>query len=275
MSRPISLALALPLAIATTACTDSSPSESVPETIVAKTAPAETEQATAPQASNVASAELAELVRTIQPQKARNGGLRFSDAKLVQASAAPLLLERLQSGNESEEVRRALVLALPGTQGKYAADAVQLLRTERSEVLRAALVGSMRLANDSAAALEGLALGMEDSATSVRVRAAFAIGRRADGLALADSLVAALADKSTELQATATRALGNLAAADAFDKVAALLASGDAQVRLEALRALGRIDAARAAKRPELTKLSQDSDERIRTAATKVAAKSY
>lgn len=275
MSRLITLALALPLALATVACNDASSSEPASEVNVAKAAPASTEQTPAAAPTAVASAALVQLVQTIEPQKARNGSLRFSDARLVQPAAAPLLLKRLQSGSESEDLRHALIIALPQTQGEYAAEAVEIFKTERSEVLRAALVDSMRLANDSAAALEGLKLGMDDASTQVRIRAAFAIGRRADGLALADVLANALGDTDAKLQATAARALGNLGAADVFDKVVPLVASREADVRLESLRALGRMDADRAAALPELTKLSQDSDERIRTAASKVATKAY
>jgi HEAT repeat protein len=272
MSRFLTLALALPLSLA--ACSDSSTPENAPET-VAKAAPSAQAETPAPEAPALANAELAELVRTIEPKVARNGSLRFSDENLVQPAAAPLLLARLQSGADSEAIRHALIIALPQTQGEYAAEAVSVLKNERSEMLRAALVDSMRLAGDSKAALEGLALGMADSAPAVRIRAAFAIGRRADGLDLGDRLVAALSDSDVELQATAARALGNLGAVKAFDSLAPLTQSRDADVRLESLRALGRVDADRAAALPELAKLTQDSDERIRTAATKVANKGY
>jgi len=274
MSRFLILALALPLSLA--ACSDSSTPESAPETVAkAAPAPASAQTETAPEAPALASAELAELIRTMEPQVARNGGLRFSDQNLVQPAAAPLLLARLQSGADSEAIRSALIIALPQTQGEYAAEAVALLKNERSEMLRAALVDSLRLAGDSKAALEGLALGMVDSAPAVRTRAAFAIGRRADGLDLSNLLVAALSDSNVELQATAARALGNLGAVKTFDSLAPLTQSRDADVRLESLRALGRVDADRAAALPELAKLAQDSDERIRTAATKVANKAY
>ena len=274
MNRLITLALTLPLSLAAVACADSQSSEPGTEQNVAKATAVQTEQAPAADPV-VAGPELAALVQSIQPAKARNGSLRFSDEALVQPAAAPLLLARLQSGNESEAVRAALITALPQTQGDYAAEALTMLKAERSETLRVALVNSMRLANDSAAALEGLGQGMADSSTQVRIRAAFAIGRRADGLALTDTLVTALSDSDTELQATAARALGNLGAAAAFDKVAPLISSRDADVRLESLRALGRMDAGRAAALPQLATLAQDSDERIRTAAAKVAAKAY
>lgn len=274
MNRLITLVLALPLFLSTVACTESQPQESTGETVVAKAAPTPAEQVPAADPV-VASAELEELVRSIQPRESRDGSLRFSSARLLHPSVAPLLLNRLRAGNEGEQVRIALIRVLPLTQGEYAAEAVTMLKSERSEAVRASLVDAMRLANDGAAALEGLKLGMNDSSTHVRSRSAFAIGRRADGKALADVLTDALSNTDAELQAAAARALGNLGAADAFDKVAPLVASREADVRLESLRALGRMDAERAAAIPELTKLTQDSDQRVRTAASKVAAKSY
>ncbi len=273
MSRFLTLALALPLIL--TACNDASTSDTASKTEAAIIAQTQTEQAATESANTLASTDLAELVRTIEPQLARNGSLRFSDEKLVQPAAAPLLLARLQSAGDDEATRHALIVALPQTQGDYAAEAVSMLRNERSETLRAALVDSLRLAKDGKAALEGLALGMSDAAASVRIRAAFAIGRRADGLDLSDALVAALSDSNSELQATAARALGNLGASKAFDNLASLTQSRDADVRLESLRALARVDADRAAVLPGLSKFTQDSDERIRTAATKVANKAY
>ena len=88
-------------------------------------------------------------------------------------------------------------------------------------------------------------------------------------------MVAALADSDAELQATAARALGNVGDAKAFDSLAQLTQSGEADVRLEALRALARVDADRATTLPGLDKLAQDSDERVRAAAAKVANKAY
>jgi HEAT repeat protein len=223
----------------------------------------------------LASADLAELVRTIEPQKARNGSLRFSDAQLDTPAAAKLLLERLSSGRDSEAVRSALVIALPRTQGDYASGLLPLLKTEKSDALRADLVDAMRLAKDSASALEGLKLGLADSSESVRTRAAYNLGRRADGLALVDDLLAALRDSEASVQSASARALGQLGSTKGFDEVAGLLASRSADVRLESLRALGRMDAERASQLTQLTELAADSDERVRTAAAKVQTQAY
>jgi HEAT repeat protein len=218
--------------------------------------------------------ELTQLIGTLDPVKARNGELRFSDARLDTPAAAPILIQRLRQSRDSEATRKALILALPRTQGDYAADALALLNVESSDDLRAALVDAMRLANDDVSALEGLKLGLSDRSSTVRARAAFNIGRRADGQALTDDLLAVLGDSDSAVQAASARALGQLGASHAFDALLPLLSSPDADTRLESLRALGRVDAERAAKL-ELSSLASDSDERIATAVAKVKAQAY
>lgn len=246
--------------------TSSKPSQS-PEAL-----PEGSIQATLPQLS---AAELTPVVATIEPQKARNGDLRFSDARLDTPAAAPLLIERLQQGRDDDATQHALILALPRTQGSYAAEALELYKVESSETLRAALIDSMRLAKDAVPALKALELGLSDSSAQVRARAAFNIGRRADGLSLVNGLTAAVADSDTSVQTAAARALGQLGASQAFDTVVPLLQSRSADARLESVRALARMDGKRAAALPELVALSADSDERVRTAVAKAQAGGY
>ena len=273
MSRFLTLALTLSFSFA--GCADSPSDESAkrvsPVAATAKTAPVQAPVASA----ELASDELVALVQSIEPQKARNGGLRFSDPALDTPAAAPLLLARLRSGSESESVKEALALALPRTRGDYAAGALELLQTEKSSVMRAALIDAMRLSTDSDSALQALAIGLSDSSADVRSRAAFNLGRRSDGLALADELVHALNDSDALVQSRTARALGQLGSKQGFDEVAALLGSRDADVRLESLRALGRMDAMRASEMAELPTLANDADERIRNAAEKVMRRAY
>ncbi len=272
------LTLALTLSLSLAACADSNVEESQVELASApKAHPAKVvvdKLATHAQAPLI-EADLAELVRTIQPLKSRNGELRFSDAQLDTPEAAKLLLERLSNGRESEAVRHAIVIALPRTQGSYASETLALLKTEKSSKLRAALVDSMRLANDSANAIAGLGLGLADSSAEVRSRAAYNLGRRADGLALQGQLVEALRDSDAGVQSAAAKALGQLNSSEGWVEVEALLGSRNADVRLESLRALGRMDAERASQLGALAELSGDSDERVRTAAAKVTARAY
>ena len=112
MTHFLTLAITLSLAIA--ACADSHPSGEP-----ASNSPQSTELVATPKAvpavatvdslaaaakAPLAPAELAELVRSIEPHKTRNGGLRFSDPQLDTPAAAKLRLKRLQSAHESEAV---------------------------------------------------------------------------------------------------------------------------------------------------------------------------
>ena len=276
------LTLALTLSLSLAACADSqTQSQSEPQNAALASAPqAAPAKAVADNLAIHAQAplsqtDLATLVQTIEPQKARNGELRFSDAQLDTPAAAKLLLERLSNGRESEPVKQALVRALPRTRGDYASGAVALLKSEKSSELRAALVDSMRLSKDASQALAGLRIGLADSSATVRSRAAYNLGRRADGLNLEDEILAALGDSDAGVQSAAAKSLGQLGSAKAFDEVATLLTSRSADVRLESLRALGRIDGERASQLPQLAELGADSDERVRTAAGKVTARAY
>lgn len=276
------LTLALTLSLSLAACADSKESiESTQQNAEVATAP---EAVAAPSVVDplaiepvapLAEADLAEYVRTIEPQKARNGELRISSAQLSTPAAAKMLLERLSSERDSESVKKALVIALPRTQGDYASGAVALLKTEKSSDLRAALVDSMRLAKDADSALKGLSIGLADSSAQVRSRAAYNLGHRTDGLALEDELLAALSDSDAGVQSAAAKALGHLESSKGFAELEALLGSRSADVRLESLRAMGRIDAERASELSQLAELGADDDARVRTAAGKVTARAY
>lgn len=272
------LALALGLCTAS-ACYDTKTESTASELSSSKPS----QSPTAPTADSIEAAmlpqlnaaELTPIVATIAPQKARNGDLRFSDARLDTPAAAPLLIDRLQQGRDDDATKQALILALPRTQGSYAAEALELFKVESSETLRTALIDSMRLAKDAGPALQALELGLADSSAQVRARAAFNIGRRIDGMALVDSLTASISDSDASVQTAAARALGQLGASQAFDAVMPLLQSRSVEARLESVRALARMDGARAAALPAIAALSADSDERVRTAVAKAQAGAY
>ena len=276
------LTLALTLSLSLAACADSKESvesaqqsAEVVTTPKAVAAPSVVDPLALVPEAPMAEADLAEYVRTIEPIKARNGELRISSPQLSTPAAAKMLLERLSSERDSERVKKALVIALPRTQGDYASGAVALLKTEKSSDLRAALVDSMLLAKDADSALKGLSIGLADSSAEVRSRAAAALGRRADGLDREDELLAALGDSDAGVQSAAAKALGHLGSSKGFAQLEALLSSRSADVRLESLRAMGRIDAERASQLSQLAELGADDDGRVRTAAGKVTARAY
>ncbi len=218
---------------------------------------------------------LATLVRKIAPVKARDGRLLFSDARLQTPQAAALLTQRLLSGSDSEPIRRALIAALPKTQGRYAQTVLSLLPAEKSPLVRADLIDSLRLSKEGVLTLKSLRLGMQDTSAIVRSRAAYTIAHRPDGKELSSVLLKGISDKDASVQAHSARALGYLGVTTAFDAVLPLLQSGSADVRLEALRALARMDKQRAATLTALETLATDRDSRIQTAVVKTRKQAY
>lgn len=219
--------------------------------------------------------ELAEFIDNAEPAIARDKSLRFSDARLVNKEAAPLLAARLRDSQDKPEVKHALILALPKTKGQYAQTVLDLLQSEPDNSLRVDLVDSLRLSTEPVLALKGLKLALTDKSPAVRTRAVFAIGRRPDGASLGALLITALSDSSPKVQSQSARALGNLSISEGFEALLPLLSHREATVRLEVLRAMARIDGERAASLSELGTLENDLDSRVRTAAAKVLAKAY
>lgn len=219
--------------------------------------------------------EIAQHVRTMRPKITRSGSIRFIDKHLDLPAAAEALMARLSRTGESEEIRAALATALARTGGDYATASIALLKSESSQAVRQALIGAIARVEDEGQALEGLKLGMEDKSAAVRAFAANAIGHHGSGLALQQLLTKGLSDRDLSVRIKSARALGILAATDAFDATRALVTDRSAELRLESLRALGRMDKARAATLAELDTLLHDSDARVRLAASKVRARAY
>lgn len=124
----------------------------------------------------------------------------------------------------------------------------------------------------AATVVPALRAALGDADPALRAAAATASGRRQDGLTLvADILALALGDPEGSVRIAATRSLGQLRAAEAFEPLRANLGHAVPETRLSALRALARIDPARAAGLPELGRLQLDADARIAGAATKIS----
>ncbi len=278
-----SLALAFTLAACTDTAEETSPSEALeslsesptPTTVVEKKDESNAKQPLLHSSEELSKTDLASRISSMQPSVARDRSLRFSDPQLLRADAAPLLLARLQNGDDSPEVKHALIAALPKTKGQYAQAVVDLLQREESADLRADLADSLRLSTEPAIALAGLKLAAADTSPDVRKRALYAIGRRKDGASLAGVLLHALGDSDTSVHSASAKALGNLQIKEAFTFLQAGLSSQSSDLRLETLRAMARIDGSRAANLPELATLIEDSDARVRTAAAKVSVRGY
>lgn len=200
----------------------------------------------------------------------RLGVGRFLGETVDDPRLLPLHLERLVSGGEPEEVRLALVDLLPRCGGDYEQAVVELMGTEPSPVVRAALVSTLKRAQSPVLAQQGLRLGLSDVHAHVRAVAAGVSGWRPEGADLADALVPLVSDEDPTVREAAVRSLGWLEVDHAYGAIQHRLSDDNATVRLRALRALERIDPARTAGLRELGELSQDTDPKVKRAALQI-----
>jgi hypothetical protein len=213
---------------------------------------------------------LHERLLSMEPATTHAGSIRFTDPAIHDPRATAVLLHRLQTENLDPAMRAALVEALPRTGGDYGEAAVALLGQEKDASVRTALVGTMRRAQPDRA-VEGVSLGLSDEDPRVRAEAATMAGWISEGATLEPQLLSALKEQDPQIRAAASRSLGVLEVASAFDAIVPLLADDSAEVRLQALHAIERIDAGQASKLDALRGLQNDPDSRVSRAAKKLA----
>ncbi len=210
---------------------------------------------------------LAELTQ-LAPTTTRAGFVRFTSDALHDPRAASVFLDRLVRGGESEEVRSALVEALPRTGGAFADALVELYATETSAVVHSAYLFAAR----RAPATDALALvkrGLTDSASTVQAEAARTAAAHASGKLLATELRAALHASDPAVRSEVARTLGILGVASARDELVSMLTDASGDVRLESLRAIERIEPGFAATLP-LDRLAHDVDPRVVALVTRL-----
>lgn len=217
----------------------------------------------------VGSSEWEAHVLAVQPQRARSGVLRLADPALEHPAAAPLLLQRLTTGEEPPEVRAALAAALARTNGEFVDAVVELLASEPEAGVRAALVSTLRRAKGPAV-IAGLELALVDADPSVRLAAAIEAGRVSEGSQLGEPLAALLDDADTDVRLSAARSLGYLHADAGKPGLAIMLAADDARLRLAALQALNRIDPSDPIMLDRVDSLLADPDPKVAAAARKI-----
>jgi hypothetical protein len=203
---------------------------------------------------------LAELTQ-LAPRITRARLARFTSDAIHDPRAASVFLDRLAHGGESEQVRAALVEALPRTGGTFADAAVDLFAGETSSVVRGSYVFAARRA-PAAQALILIKRGLADSATEVQAEAARTAAAHPSGKQLATELRKALTSSDPAVRTEVARTLGILGITDARDALVALLDDASADVRLESLRAIDRIQPGFAKTLP-LATLAADTDPRI------------
>lgn len=211
-----------------------------------------------------------DAVMAMEPRTTRAGSLRLTGPLLRQPDAAPLLLARLTSGDESTEVRAAIVEALPRTTGDYSAALAELITVETDARVRELIAGAMWRAQ-APYALEGLAVAAADADAAVRTEAVRSLGRRTDGAERSAVVIAALSDQDESVQTEAARALGNLQVDEAKAALTDRVAHGSTVVQRHALRALSRIDADYARGLPQVTALRSSDDPKLAAVADKIA----
>ncbi len=201
--------------------------------------------------------ELTQLAPTITRARL----VRFTSDAIHDPRVAAVFLDRLSRGGESEEVRAALVEALPRTGGEFADAAVELVATEKSAVVRGSYVFAARRA-PAAQAIVLIKRGLADSATEVQAEAARTAAAHPSGKRLATELRATLSSSDPAVRTEVARTLGILGITDARDTLVTMLDDASADVRLESLRAIDRIQPGFAKTLP-LAKLATDDDPRI------------
>lgn len=210
-----------------------------------------------------ANVELCETLESLEPVRTRAGHFHFPGAYLEQPGADLILLKRLMAGEDSPEVRSALVPAIQPLLVSKPALAESLFFVERQAGVRVQLVGAMREAS-SIESHQFLIRASQDSDARVREMVASVVGFRPKDTRWLSTLEAMLTDPSANVRAMSARSLGWYGEKRSFQALLPQLNDDDASVRLQVLSALERIDADSLANQPTLRALHDDSDARIR-----------
>jgi HEAT repeat protein len=209
----------------------------------------------------------------LQPDRAVEDALFFSQPEASDRRAAPVFLRRLLAGTESVKVRRALAEALPQTGGDWQEAAAALIAVDASPVVRKQLVETMRYAGPPHS-VEGLRRGFKDEAPEVKVAAARAAGFSRSGADLFEELYSSTFDVDPDLRAAAVQAFGMLRLPSSRDVLIKALSDDDREVRLQALLSLEQIDPEGLLHLPQLEALAKDrKSHRISRKATQLLRK--
>lgn len=187
----------------------------------------------------------------------------------AEPKVASVIIDRLARKADPEDVRVALVDALPKTGGRYADALTELFVDENSAKVRAAFVRA--IPTDQSLAI--LRRAFADPSTEVRVVALKSASTHAVCEQLASELRNTLADREPVLRAEAARSIGALKIAAARDELVRALGDADPEVRFEAMRALDNIAPGSLAGTAAVTALTNDPDTRVAQLAQKLSSR--
>lgn len=209
----------------------------------------------------------------LQPDRAVEGALFFSQPEASDPRAAPVFLRRLLAGTEPVKVRRALVDALPQTGGDWQEAAAALIAVDASPTVRKQLVEIMRYASPPHS-VEGLRRGFKDEDPEVNVAAARTAGFSRSGPELEAELYSSTFDADWDLRAAAVQAFGMLRLPRTRDVLVKALSDDEREVRLQALLSLEQLDPEGLLHLPQLEALARDrKSHRISRKATQLLRK--
>lgn len=193
----------------------------------------------------------------LQPDRAVEDALFFSQAELHDPRVAPVLLRRLLRSDDPVKVRCALVDALPLTGGDWQEGAAALVALDASPRVRKQLVEIMRYAAPPHS-VHGLRLGFKDEDPEVNIAAARTAGFSKSGEELFPELYSSTFDADWDLRAAAVQALGMLKLPKSREVLIKALADEEREVRLQAFLALEQLDPEGILYLPQLEALAKD-----------------
>jgi len=197
-----------------------------------------------------------------EPMMTRTGAPRFGG----EVGPGIWVMERLVFGEDSTEVRVALVDALIRAEGAWVQWITPVVLTDPAPEVRRIAAEILRHTSPEEAK-EALLGALHDAEPGVRAASARAIGRLQAGPSLQHALLDAAADPDDEVAGYAARSLGWLRTENAYEAIAALLGRSNDQTRVHALRALERIDPQRAAIDPQVHDRCSDTSSQVKNVA--------
>lgn len=209
-------------------------------------------------------------VRTAIPDDDDPEDPRFQALVTRDPRASAVLLTRIASAKEPDEVRAALANQLPYTRGDWGEGAAELIRFEPEATVRRQLIEAMHYAPGEHA-VNGLRRGLVDEEPELRAEAARIACLVPAASALEVDLVSRLfEDSDWETRVEAARALGRLKLVGAYPALIGALDDRDGRVRLAVLVSLDQIDPEQTREHPRVEKATRDRSAQVAALAKRL-----